>query len=163
MASDEPEMLDFPHNWDQLQETEDPLNISSGKIGVSDFENEPLVLSLFAATWADIVSIVAVSTTSILVLGLIGHQTTIRAFPWAIGLALIWWILSASATVIVRRGTPGMLAAGIIFCKPIEPKRVPLVLLSAFILCVSLGFFAFLGARRSPLSYFSGVSLEHLD
>jgi len=163
MAADEPEMLDFPHNWDELQETEDPLTLSSGKIPAADPENEPLVLSLFAATWADIVAIVAVSTAALLVLGLIGHQTTVKAFPWAVGLALMWWILSATATVIVRRGTPGMLAAGVILSEPIEPRRVPLVLVSALLLCASLGLLAFLGARRSPLSYVSGVSLEHFD
>jgi hypothetical protein len=163
MASDEPEMLDFPHNWDELHETEDPLNLSSGSIHAADPKNEPLVLTLFAATWADIVAIVAVSTTALLVLGLIGHQTTIKAFPWAIGLAFMWWILAATATIIVRRGTPGMLAAGVILSAPIQPKRVPLVLLSALLLCLSFGLLAFLGAGRSPLSYVSGVSLEHLD
>jgi len=159
----EPEMLDFPHNWDELQETEDPLNLSSGKIRAADPENEPLVLSLFAATWADIVAIVAVSTASLLVLGMIGHQPTITAFPWAMALALMWWIISATATLIVRRGTPGMLAAGVILAEPIEPKRVPLVLISALVSCAFLGFLAFFGARLSPISYVSGASLEHLD
>jgi hypothetical protein len=164
MAPEGPEQLDFPHNWDRLKERRDEAEDPAGAaVPDRSAEISPVRLSMFAAAWADIVSITAVCTLALLALVGLGYRATVPAFPWAAALGLVWWCAAAAVTLVVRRGPPGMLMAGVVFADRLRPGRLPLTLTAALVLCASLGVLALLGARRSLLRLAAGEDLMGID
>jgi hypothetical protein len=144
---------EIPQNWDALTDRapspEDPGHPLPDR---SDHGFGPPVLSLMAASWADLVSMLAVCTCALVAILALGEQPTTPAFGWAIALSAAWWVFAASVLVVVRQGTPGMLLAGVSFDRPVLPPRVVWVLAAALVGVLSLGLTGVLGSRRSILA-----------
>lgn len=147
-----------PPAWDRL-EGDSPVAEVTVLSKQTTSEEEPPTVVLFAACWADLVTMMAVATAALLALVAIGHRAEPAILPWAGGVALCWWWLAASATVAVRRGTPGMLMAGLVAKRPVPPRRVASVLAAALASCASLGLLALLGPRRSLVGAAAGSPL----
>jgi len=148
-----PDHGEIPQNWDALTDrapsTEDPGHPLPPS---SDRGFGPPVLSLMAASWADLVTMLAVCTCALVAILALGERPTTPAFGWAIVLSAAWWAFAASVLVVVRQGTPGMLLAGVCFDRPVLPPRVVWVLAAALVSVLSLGLTGLLGSRRSILA-----------
>jgi hypothetical protein len=138
---------DIPHDWDSLSDR--GTGDSGGPEPIDD--GEPPVLMLMAASWGDLVGMLAVCTGSLIAVIALGQRPALAAFGWAAVLAVVWWSCAAAILVVVRQGTPGMLLAGVRFLEPVRPVRVPRVLAAALIGVVTLGLPGLLGAHLSPL------------
>jgi hypothetical protein len=126
-------------------------------------EPQKLTLALFAAAWAELVCIVGVCTLTLVALLVMGHQSQPSILPWALALGLLWWLLAASATVVVRCATPGMLMAGVVIGGTVAPRRIPLVLAAALLSSLLAGLPALLGSDRSALRAAAGRALASMD
>lgn len=147
-----------PPAWDRLDTGQaPPTGPQLGHRATAD--EPPATVFLFAACWADLVAMVAVATAALLALVAVGHRAELAILPWAGGVALCWWWLAASATVAVRRGTPGMLLAGLVCRRQILPRRVQGVVIAALVSSLSLGLLALLGPRRSLVAVAAGSEL----
>ena len=153
MTPTAPEELDFPANWDRIDE-----RAEQGQAPESASALPPLI-SLMAAAWGDLVAILAVCTASLLTLLGLGHSVSLPCLPWSCGLALLWWCASAAVLLTVRRGTPGMLMAGVVFRDNVATTRLAAVLAAATVLMLTLGLPALLGPRRSWLRRAGGSDL----
>lgn len=157
-----PEDLDFPHNWDRLTDPDPGVAVEEATGPELQAGGEPMVVALFAASWADLVAMVAVATGALVALVAFGHRAEPAILPWAAAMALCWWWLAATATVAVRRGTPGMLMAGLVVARQVPPRRVPSVLAAALVGCASFGLLALLGPRRSLIRAAAGSAVVAL-
>jgi len=163
-----PEQLDFPSNWDRIVEpaagdgpVRRPRIEPSPSIGGA-YEPPgvvPPVLNLVAASWADLVSLLGFCTACLLAIVVAGYGVALAALPWIIGAAVSWWCAAAAILVAVRRGTPGMLMAGVVFTTGVPWRRLPSTLAVAILQSCLLGLPAVVGAQRAPLALVSGVSL----
>jgi len=104
-----------------------------------------------AASWADLVSILAVCTAGLAAILAIGERPALPAFTWAMALAVLWWLFAASVLVVVRHATPGMLLAGVSFSGAIAPERVAWTLAAALSGVVTLGVSGVVGGENSIL------------
>lgn len=100
---------------------------------------------------------------TLLALRIAGHHPTLTTLPWAALLALLWWGAAAAAGVTVRRGTPGMLLAGVAFVRQIRPRRVIGVLAAALALAGCLGLLAVFGAALPLLRSAGGADVALSD
>ena len=148
-----------PDNWDQLRDQNgeptapsDPDDLRVEAVGTP-------AMSVIAGSWGDLASLLGLCAASLVALKLGGYGAPMAALPWAIGLALVWWCAAASTLVVVRHGTPGMLMAGLAFTEPVARRRVPWVILTALVLCATLGIPAALSSRGWPLSMAGGVTI----
>ncbi len=142
----------IPANWDSLRDRAAADEEESAPPKGSDGEAPGLpVIALVAASWADLVGMLAVCTGALVALLALGERPALSAFPWAAALALAWWGFAASVLVVVRQGTPGMLLAGLSFEQPVRTGRVPWVLAAALFGVATLGLVGLVGARSSPL------------
>ena len=148
---------DIPHDWDSLADLDDGLEANEDPPTPDD--PEPPVLTLMAASWADLVGMLAVCTGGLLAVLFLGQRPALAAFGWAAVLALLWWVCAAAALVVVRQGTPGMLLAGVRFGEPVATARVPRVLVAALLGVLTLGLPGLLGGRLSPLRVAAAVDL----
>jgi hypothetical protein len=114
---------------------------------------------LMAASWADLVGMLAVCAGGLIAVMVLGQRPALAAFGWAAVLALLWWACAAAVLVVVRQGTLGMLLAGVRFLEPVLPERVPRVLAAALFGVLTLGLPGLLGARWSPLRVAAAVDL----
>jgi hypothetical protein len=165
-----PEQLGFPTNWDRLArpmiEDRDPLPElgaeRSGRWGAGDEQPAgaaPPVLNLVAASWADLVSLLGFCTVCLLAIVVAGYGVALDALPWIVAAAVAWWCAAAAVLVVVRRGTPGMLMAGVVFAARVPGRRLPTTLAVAIVQSCLLGLPAVVGARRAPLALASGAAL----
>ncbi len=149
MSPSPPDDAPVPANWDRLRDDD-------GSIAEEPFlpppESTPPRLTLVAAAWGDLVALVAVLTAALLAVLLAGRPVTAAALPWTCALALAWWLASGTVLLAVRRGTPGMLMAGIVLRSPLPPRRLPWTLVVALLTAASGGLLALLGARLSPIA-----------
>ncbi len=149
------------HPWDQLSVAElrglhsaaDPAPVvceDADEVHVS-------ALARMAAGWADLV-IVGLVTTAILSGVLVaGYSLRVTALPWAMGVALLWWTLCSVVCVRIRRGSPGMLIAGIVFSNEVAGYRIAWTVIAAAIVALFLGVPALWGGpTRSLYSVASG-------
>lgn len=146
------EPADIPGDWDTLTERE---RVDSDEVPTQtpDGDDEqPTVMTLMAASWADLVAMLAVCTAALVTVMVLGNRPALPAFGWAAVLALVWWSFSAGALVLVRQGTPGMLLAGTSFKDPVDPSRVGWVVAAAFAGVLTLGLPGLLGSESSILS-----------
>jgi len=148
---------DIPPDWDSLPDREIAAPPSEGLVSHDD--PEPPALMLMAASWADLVGMLAVCTGSLIAVMALGQRPALAAFVWAALLAFLWWSCAAAALVVVRQGTLGMLLAGVRFAEPVEPARVPRVLAAAAFGVVTLGLPGLLGAHLSPLRAAAAVDI----
>ncbi len=146
------EPAEIPGDWDTLTERErvDPDEVSPQTPDGDD--EQPTVMTLMAASWADLVAMLAVCTAALVTVMVLGNRPALPAFGWAAVLALVWWSFSAGALVLVRQGTPGMLLAGTSFKDPVDPARVGWVVAAAFAGVLTLGLPGLLGSGSSILS-----------
>jgi hypothetical protein len=105
-----------------------------------------------AASWADLVSMLAICTAALAAILAIGERPTLPAFVWAVALGVVWWLFAATVLVVVRQGTPGMLLAGVSFSGSVVTERVGWVLAAALVGVVTLGLSGVLGGQNSILT-----------
>jgi len=148
---------DIPPDWDSLPDRE--MTAPAGQGPASHDDPEPPPLMLMAASWADLVGMLAVCTGSLIAVMALGQRPALAAFGWAAVLAVLWWSCAAATLVVVRQGTLGMLLAGVRFSEPVEPARVPRVLAAAAFGVVTLGLPGLLGAHLSPLRAAAAVDI----
>lgn len=157
-------------DWDRLRERlEDdaPAQLLAEPVAPADIppataaDDRPVpALQLVAAAWGDLVAVLAVCTAALLAVVLTGHPVGWRALPWAAGLAGLWWLATAAATVLVRHATPGMLVAGVRFTALVAPRRVPWVVLVAAIQMLLVGLPATLPVTPPLLARVAGQPLR---
>lgn len=143
---------DIPGDWDTLTEREREDTDSAPPRAPDDDDEQPTVMTLMAASWADLVAMLAVCTAALVTVMVLGNRPALPAFGWAAALALVWWSFSAGALVLVRQGTPGMLMAGTSFKDPVDPARVGWVVAAALAGVLTLGLPGLLGSGSSILS-----------
>ncbi len=152
-----PPLDEIPPDWDSLADRDDGLPATPDP-GSSD-DPEPPALMMMAASWADLVGMLAVCAGGLIAVMVLGQRPALAAFGWAAALALLWWTCAAAVLVVVRQGTLGMLLAGVRFFEPVVPARVPRVLAAALLGVVTLGLPGLLGARWSPLRVAAAVDI----
>jgi hypothetical protein len=150
---------DIPGDWDAIADRAgrmtDPDATASGK-----GDGGTTTVALMAASWADLVVILAVCTGGLIAVMVLGQRPALPAFGWAAALAVTWWAFAAAVLVVVRQGTPGMLLAGVRFVDTVPTARVPWVLAAALLGAVALGAPGILGGRLSPLAAAAATRLE---
>jgi len=148
-----------PDGWDQLQQ--DPHDEKASSIPAADPQQPPTpsVLMLFGSAWGDLVTVLAVCTAGLTVLRLLGYGSGWRAVPWAVGVGVVWWVVSASVLLVIRNGTPGMLMAGVVFASRVPGERGIWTLLAALATWLTLGLPSLLGAGLAPIRIAAGVGL----
>jgi hypothetical protein len=155
-----PDLEDIPPDWDSLKdrstESEEKPVVLPEAIAE---DHAPPVISLMAASWADLVGMLAVCTAALIAVLALGEPPALSVFPWAAALALAWWAFAASVLVLVRQGTPGMLLAGVVFEEPVPAPRVPGVLAAAVFGVATFGLVGLLGPRSSLLRLAAATEL----
>lgn len=140
----------MPTNWDALVDrSPDLASRHSDQTGAD--RDPPSALTLMAASWADLVSMLAVCTAALAAILAIGERPALPAFAWAVALALAWWFFAAAVLIVVRQATPGMLLAGVNFSDPVSSERVGWVLAAALVGVATLGLSGSIGGERSIL------------
>jgi hypothetical protein len=162
MSERSPEELSFPVNWDRLNETVDDEEPSPSSPGQAPGEHpdKPPIINLVAASLADLVAILAFVVAELLAVRMASYKIGWPALPWVLTLALAWWCVAALMLVVVRRGTPGMLMAGVTFKRQVPPNRLAVILLVALTQICLLGLPALLGPDRSLLRVAGGSPLS---
>jgi hypothetical protein len=151
-------MIVSPEDWDRLAEPpagERPAAAAP----MPGSQARPGGVLLVAAALGDLVALVSVCALALLALRTGGHRAPLSAFPWVASLAVLWWCAAATVLVVVRRGTPGMLMAGVGFVDAVAARRVAAVLAAAMLGACSLGLPALLGAAAPLLHTASGTQL----
>ena len=152
-------MIAPPEDWDRLADPpagERP----TAEAPKRSSQAQPGGVLLLAAALGDLVALVSLCALALLALRALGYRAPLPAFPWAAALAVLWWCAAATVLVVVRRGTPGMLMAGVGFVLAVPPRRVAAVLASALLGACSLGLPALLGAAAPLLRSASGTELS---
>ena len=140
----------IPNDWDALTDrSSESFTLQSE--GHGSERNPPPALTLMAASWADLVGMLAVCTAALAAILAIGERPALPAFAWAVALAVVWWLCAATVLVVVRQATLGMLLAGVSFADPIVPERVGWVLGAALFGVLTFGLAAVLGGESSIL------------
>jgi len=146
----------LPEEWDRLldlDELEDPQR-SVGPPPPAGSAEHP-AFPLLTASCADLVAILLPCTLALVALRLDGLPVSLAAAPWALGLGALWWVFAAAILLRVRRGTPGMLAAGLVYRE--EPaggrlwRSMVVALLAALTLGLPLALFRRTAWRRLEL------------
>lgn len=128
-----------PDDWDHLDEPADGQVVPPELEPPAAETDELSTIPVLAASWGDLGAMLTLAAVTLVALRLAGHGAPFAAAPWALGLAVLWWAVSAAALVAVRRGTPGMLMAGVGFEEAVVPQRIPWVVVSALLLAATLG------------------------
>jgi hypothetical protein len=157
-----PEDLDFPANWDRLVEDVQPAE-ELDLPPKPPLDAGPSLISFLAASWAELVVVLVPCAAALGVVRLLGYRTGAPALPWAALLATAWWLTAATVLLVVRRGTPGMLLAGLTFADEVPRMRMPLLLVSVLVLSASAGLLALLGGRRWLPAVVAGTGLTSND
>ena len=151
---------DIPNDWDALVDRGAGGGPEPDLPPPSEMDDpQPPVITLMAVSWADLVAMLAVCTSTLVAILLLGERPTLPAFAWSAALALVWWIFAGSVLVVVRQGTPGMLLAGVCFNDHIAPRRVPGVLTAALFGVATLGLLGLLGNQGSVLRLAAAANL----
>jgi len=131
---------DAPDDWDHLHEpVDDEVQLGATDPPPAGPDDSGSVIPVLASSWGDLAAILGLCAVSLITLKLSGHGAPFAAAPWAGALAVLWWLVAAGVLVTVRRGTPGMLMAGLAFEDAVSPSRVPWVLVAALALATTLG------------------------
>jgi len=136
----------LPEEWDRLLdlagfEDEDEANAAPEP----EEPDLPPAFPLLTASCADLVAILLPCTLALVGLRLSGLPVPLAVAPWALAVGVLWWVLAAGIFLRVRRGTPGMLAAGLVYREePAGPRlwrSMALALLAAVTLGLPLALF----------------------
>lgn len=156
-----PRSLDVPDGWDQLQRPPGEPVAPAGSAASGSAPHDPgSVIPVIAGAWGDLAAILGLSAATLVALKLAGHGAPFAAAPWAVAVAVLWWLVAAAALLTVRRGTPGMMAAGISFAGAVRPARIPWVLLVALLLAATLGLPSAVGPSGWALRVAAGTPLN---
>ena len=117
------------------------------------------MIPAIAGSWGDLAVILGLTAASLVALKLAGHGAPFAAAPWAVAVAALWWLVAAAVLLTVRRGTPGMMAAGVSFTGAVAPARLPVVLLAALLLALTLGLPSAVGPPGWALRVAAGTPL----
>ena len=154
---------DPPRSWDQLSEIDvddiEPDTVSSSPENPAPAGHVPWSARL-AVAWADLVVVAGLTTAMIGAVILAGYPLSIRALPWAVVVALFGWGAACGIILRVRRGTPGMVLAGLVFADEVAGGRLVLTIAAAGFSALLLGLPVLPGGRAaSLLSVASGSAL----
>jgi hypothetical protein len=151
---------DVPDGWDQLERPIDPPVAPSRPRSPEAEPHEGVaVIPVIAGSWGDLAVILGLTAASLVALKLAGHGAPFAAAPWAVAVAVLWWLVAAAVLLTVRRGTPGMMAAGVSFAGAVAPARLPVVLLAALLLALTLGLPSAVGPPGWALRIAAGTPL----
>jgi hypothetical protein len=117
------------------------------------------VIPVIAGSWGDLAVIRGLTAASLVALKLAGHGAPFAAAPWAVAVAVLWWLVAAAVLLTVRRGTPGMMVAGVSFAGAVAPARLPVVLLVALLLALTLGLPSAVGPPGWAMRIAAGTPL----
>lgn len=158
--SPHPGAPEVPDGWDQLEgPIEAPAAPRRPRAPEGDPHDGVPVIPVIAGSWGDLAAILALTAASLVALKLAGHGAPFAAAPWAVAVAVLWWLVAAAVLLTVRRGTPGMMAAGISFAGSVAPARLPVVLLAALLLALTLGLPSAVGPPGWALRVAAGTPL----
>ncbi len=149
---------EIPEDWDRLSEPPESEILEDEDSGGDGFQDPPILL-LVASAWGDLVCLLAMSAGSLLALVVCGYAVSSASLPWMLALAAAWWACASAILVLVRRGTPGMLLAGVVFSAQVAPHRLAKVVGAASFLALLAGIPALLGPHASLLRLASGQPL----
>ncbi len=156
MSTDRPSPPGVPDDWDRLEPATVPVP-ESDPVGTPNTPAAPPLVALVAAAWGDLVTLLAVCAASLVAVVAFGYGTGLEALPWAAGVAVAWWTVAAAALLAVRRGTPGMLLAGVVFADRVTGRQLARTLATALALAVTAGLPSLAGRRRSLLGLAAGT------
>jgi hypothetical protein len=156
MTTDRPTPPGVPDDWDRLEPTTDHAP-EGGPVVTPDAPGAPPLVALVAAAWGDLVTLLAVCAAALLAVVAFGYGTGLDALPWAAGVAVAWWTVAASALLAVRRGTPGMLLAGVAFADRVAGRQLAATVATALLLAVTAGLPSLAGRRHSLLGLAAGT------
>ncbi len=148
----------LPADWDRLFEApggdgdEAPAGLQDEGSGAGP----PPRMVLLTAAWAELAVMLAPCAASLAALRLADFPASLGVVPWAAGLAAAWWTASAAALVFLRRGTPGMLLAGVRLERPVHGWRLALTLAATAVTTALLGLPALLGSAYWPPALAAG-------
>lgn len=147
--------------WDQLSVPEpgDFEDMAGAAPVVVDdvLEDGPSGWARMAAGWADLVVVGIMTTGALAAVLTAGYPVGIAAMPWAGGVAVLWWILCSGVCLRIRRGTPGMLIAGVTFSDEVSGFRIVCTVIAAAFVAAFLGVPALPGGKdRTLVSLASG-------
>lgn len=117
------------------------------------------MIPVIAGSWGDLAVILGLTAASLVALKLAGHGAPFAAAPWAVAVAVLWWLVAAAVLLTVRRGTPGMMMAGVSFAGAVAPARLPVVLLVALLLALTLGLPSAVGPPGWAMRIAAGTPL----
>lgn len=144
------EKKSMPGDWDALVDR--PASVDHAQSTPPRHDHHPPpALTVLASAWADLVGILAVCTGALIAILLLGERPALPAFVWAATLGVVWWGFAATALIVVRQATPGMLLAGMSFSEAIRPQRIAWVLVAALVGVGTLGLSGIIGGRGSVL------------
>jgi len=144
----------LPEEWDRLldlEELEDPQR--SVEPPSSAGSGEHPAFPLLTASCADLVAILLPCTLALVALRFYGLPVSLAAVPWALGLGALWWAFAAGILLRVRRGTPGMLAAGLVYREEPVGGRLWSSMAVALLAALTLGL---------PLALFPRITWQRL-
>lgn len=152
-----------PRSWDQLSEIDvvdiEPEVPSPPADRPTPTDDVPWSARL-AAAWADLVIVAGLTTAMIGTVILLDYPLNVRALPWAVVVALLGWAAVCGITLRVRRCTPGMVMAGLVFTEEVAGTRLVLTIAAAGFNALFLGLPGLPGGRTSSLlSVASGSAL----
>ena len=140
----------MPGDWDALVDR--PSEVGPARSSLpSHNHHPPPALTVLASAWADLVGMLAVCTSALIAILVLGERPALPAFAWAAALGFVWWAFAASVLVVVRQATPGMLLAGMSFSEAVRPQRVVWVLAAALVGVATFGLSGIIGGRGSAL------------
>jgi len=143
-----------PTGWDQLSEVDvdniepNAVSPSTAKPALDDFVPWS---ARIAAAWADLVVVAGLTTAMIGAVILAGYPLTARALPWAVAVALLGWGAACGIILRVRRGTPGMILAGLVFTEEVAGSRLAWTIVAAGFSALLLGIPVLPGGPRASL------------
>ncbi len=113
-----------------------------------------------AVAWGDLVTSVSLTTLMVAAVFAAGYPVGFEILPWSAGVGIVGWATVAAVLLRVRRQTPGMLLAGLVFSSEISGPGLLLTLSAAVGGALSFGL-AFVPAHgnRSLLSAAAGAFL----
>ncbi|MEN8163957.1 MAG: hypothetical protein ABFS37_07505 [Acidobacteriota bacterium] len=128
----------------------EPAAVSPSPIGPTPADHVPWSARL-AVAWADLVVVAGLTTAMIGTVILAGYPLSIRALPWAVVVALLGWGAACGIMLRVRRGTPGMVLAGLEFVEEVAGTRLLWTIAAAGFSALLLGLPALPGGHTASL------------
>ncbi len=153
----------LPQDWDLLgletgTEGESASPGGFDEHGMPALREERSAVPFLFSGVADLVVMLAGCAGALAAVRAQGLPVSVWALPWTAAMGLVVWAALATATVYVRRATPGMVMMRVAFREPIAPGRLPRLVLFGFVSAVLLGAPIALAGRSDRLAGIIGGS-----